>query len=126
MSARTNRRVSAVATGEKAWASGRVLTPEQRARKQEVDRRANRVLKKEVQERLALLESRVLQLERSCPGITADLLKDREPDAQPAVADADANQQDERNSSRASLGDWPHAQNTNAFQGMPPLWNGKF
>lgn len=48
---------------EKAWASGRVLTAEQRARKQEVDRKANRFLKKEVQDRLALLEARVLQLE---------------------------------------------------------------
>ncbi|KXT02595.1 hypothetical protein AC578_10657 [Pseudocercospora eumusae] len=50
---------------EKAWASGRVLTAEQRARKQEVDRKANRFLKKEVQDRLALLEARVLQLEQT-------------------------------------------------------------
>ncbi|WPH00891.1 Hypothetical protein R9X50_00372500 [Acrodontium crateriforme] len=122
MSARTNRRGASVAAGgEKAWASGRVLTPEQRARKQEVDRRANRVLKKEVQERLSLLESRVLQLERMCPGITVDLLKDREPDAQSAVTDT--TQHDDRHSSRASLGDWPHAQNTNGFHGMPPIWN---
>lgn len=48
---------------EKAWASGRVLTPEQRARKQDADRKANRFLKKEVQDRLALLEERVMQLE---------------------------------------------------------------
>lgn len=48
---------------DKAWASGRVLTAEQRARKQEVDRKANRFLKREVQDRLAVLEARVLELE---------------------------------------------------------------
>lgn len=48
---------------EKPWASGRVLTPEQRARKQEADRKANRFLKKEVQDRLTLLEARVQELE---------------------------------------------------------------
>lgn len=61
MSGRTTKRAGV--DKEKAWASGRVLTPEQRARKQDADRKANRFLKKEVQDRLALLEERVLQLE---------------------------------------------------------------
>ncbi|CAK4033532.1 Hypothetical predicted protein [Lecanosticta acicola] len=50
---------------EKPWASGRILTPEQRARKQEADRKANRFLKKEVQDRLTGLEARVLSLEKT-------------------------------------------------------------
>lgn len=61
MSGRTTKRAGV--DKEKAWASGRVLTPEQRARKQDADRKANRFLKKEVQDRLALLEERVMQLE---------------------------------------------------------------
>lgn len=61
MSGRTTKRAGV--DKEKAWASGRVLTPEQRARKQDADRKANRFLKKEVQDRLAILEERVLQLE---------------------------------------------------------------
>lgn len=69
MSGRTatsSRRAGSITDGDKkAWASGRVLTTEQRLRKQEVDRKANRFLKKEVQDRLALLEARVLQLEAS-------------------------------------------------------------
>lgn len=67
MSARTGpgKRTDAGAIEKKPWASGRVLTAEQRQRKQEVDRKANRFLKKEVQDRLALLEARVLQLEAS-------------------------------------------------------------
>lgn len=64
------------AANDKAWASGRVLTAEQRARKQEVDRKANRFLKKEVQDRLALLEARVRQLERSSVA-TGPALPDR-------------------------------------------------
>lgn len=65
MSGRTagTRRGAANSGVDKAWASGRVLTPEQRARKQEADRKANRFLKKEVQDRLAHLEARVLELE---------------------------------------------------------------
>ncbi|EME49851.1 hypothetical protein DOTSEDRAFT_77028 [Dothistroma septosporum NZE10] len=66
MSARTAGRARNNGTAgdkEKPWASGRVLTAEQRARKQEADRKANRFLKKEVQDRLALLEARVLELE---------------------------------------------------------------
>jgi hypothetical protein len=65
MSGRTAETTSGKGRGgvEKAWASGRVLTAEQRARKQDADRKANRFLKKEVQDRLALLEERVLQLE---------------------------------------------------------------
>lgn len=62
-----NRRASGGAGVEKAWASGRILTPEQRARKQEADRKANRFLKKEVQDRLSLLEARVLELEKASP-----------------------------------------------------------
>ncbi|EME87169.1 uncharacterized protein MYCFIDRAFT_84235 [Pseudocercospora fijiensis CIRAD86] len=65
MNGRTAAGKTAGTGGEKAWASGRVLTAEQRARKQEVDRKANRFLKKEVQDRLALLEARVLQLEHT-------------------------------------------------------------
>lgn len=61
MSGRTAKRAGV--EKEKAWASGRILTPEQRARKQDADRKANRFLKKEVQDRLALLEERVMQLE---------------------------------------------------------------
>ncbi|PPJ53646.1 hypothetical protein CBER1_00795 [Cercospora berteroae] len=76
MSGRTTngtRRTDAGGVEKKAWASGRVLTAEQRQRKQEVDRKANRFLKKEVQDRLALLEARVLQLEASGPkGETKD------------------------------------------------------
>lgn len=65
-SAGNNRRASGGGGGvEKAWASGRILTPEQRARKQEADRKANRFLKKEVQDRLSLLEARVLELEKT-------------------------------------------------------------
>ena len=70
MSARTagKARSNGTATDkEKPWASGRVLTAEQRARKQEADRKANRFLKKEVQDRLALLEARVLELEGKPP-----------------------------------------------------------
>lgn len=65
MSARTGtgKRADAGGVEKKAWASGRVLTADQRQRKQEVDRKANRFLKKEVQDRLALLEARVLELE---------------------------------------------------------------
>lgn len=62
-----NRRASGGSGVEKAWASGRILTPEQRARKQEADRKANRFLKKEVQDRLSLLEARVLELEKTPP-----------------------------------------------------------
>ncbi|KAF2212175.1 hypothetical protein CERZMDRAFT_97459 [Cercospora zeae-maydis SCOH1-5] len=68
MSGRTTtstHRTDAGGAEKKAWASGRVLTTEQRQRKQEVDRKANRFLKKEVQDRLALLEARVLELESS-------------------------------------------------------------
>ncbi|KAK4507069.1 hypothetical protein PRZ48_000803 [Zasmidium cellare] len=61
-----NRRASGSGV-EKAWASGRILTPEQRARKQEADRKANRFLKKEVQDRLSQLEARVLELEKTAP-----------------------------------------------------------
>ena len=61
-----NRRASGSGV-EKAWASGRILTPEQRARKQEADRKANRFLKKEVQDRLSQLEARVLELEKTSP-----------------------------------------------------------
>lgn len=70
MSARTAGKARSNATAvdkEKPWASGRVLTAEQRARKQEADRKANRFLKKEVQDRLALLEARVLELEGKPP-----------------------------------------------------------
>ncbi|KAI5370937.1 hypothetical protein Slin15195_G018100 [Septoria linicola] len=72
MSGRTgsgSRRSDAGGVDKKAWASGRVLTSEQRQRKQEVDRKANRFLKKEVQDRLALLEARVLQLEGSSTNV---------------------------------------------------------
>ncbi|CZT17223.1 uncharacterized protein RCC_03056 [Ramularia collo-cygni] len=69
MSGRTTKRAGV--DKEKAWASGRVLTPEQRARKQDADRKANRFLKKEVQDRLALLEERVLQLESEASTATA-------------------------------------------------------
>lgn len=55
---------------EKPWASGRILTPEQRARKQEADRKANRFLKKEVQDRLTVLEARVLELEKPASNST--------------------------------------------------------
>lgn len=67
MSARAGANASGQSRGgvDKAWASGRVLTAEQRARKQDADRKANRFLKKEVQDRLALLEEKVMQLEAS-------------------------------------------------------------
>ncbi|KJX92972.1 hypothetical protein TI39_contig4478g00001 [Zymoseptoria brevis] len=67
MSARAGANASGPSRGgvDKAWASGRVLTAEQRARKQDADRKANRFLKKEVQDRLALLEEKVMQLEAS-------------------------------------------------------------
>lgn len=69
MSGRTAKRAGV--DKEKAWASGRVLTPEQRARKQDADRKANRFLKKEVQDRLALLEERVMQLEAEATNTSA-------------------------------------------------------
>ena len=78
MSARTGtgKRADAGGVEKKAWASGRVLTADQRQRKQEVDRKANRFLKKEVQDRLALLEARVLELEAGKSNSGKDLAPD--------------------------------------------------
>ena len=64
MSTRSVSSSTANADGGRAWASGRVLTPQQRARKQETDRRGSRTMKKAVQDRLSQLEARVLQLEK--------------------------------------------------------------
>lgn len=49
------------------WASGRVLTAEQRARKREVDRNAGRFMKKDVLNRLSIIEDRLGQLEHRVP-----------------------------------------------------------
>ena len=48
-----------------AWASGRVLSAEQRARKREVNKESARRLKYDLQERMVGLEKRVASLEQS-------------------------------------------------------------
>lgn len=66
-SAQAQRKSSS--TGQ-AWSSGRILTPEQRERKRQVNRKSSRTARRDFQSRLVELEERVvrLELERAqCP-----------------------------------------------------------
>lgn len=61
------RRSSDNASGAQPWASGRVLTAQQRERKRLIDRTARRSQKQRFQERINELEARVQELESTTP-----------------------------------------------------------